>query len=285
MRPRKKGHGGSGGHGWYISFADLMSLLMAFFVMLLSMSNTEQPKFQEAVGSIQDAFGMTRDSALAGIIERNGNPQRDAARSISADDKDAQTEFSTVEAENINAEGQEADTTSPDRTDTMRADMFSLAAASLKQAWQDRPDITNIADNLIVEQNEEGLNIVISNQTGAAMFPEGSKYPYEATRKAIAAMAPALAAMPNQIRIQGFTAAGSLYTSDNYGPWELSFDRANAVRQILSEFGVSASRFQSVVGRAETDPFFPNDPYLAANERVSITLLFDKPPVPIEMSF
>jgi len=284
MSVRKKAHS-SGGHGWYVSFADLMSLLMALFVMLLSMSNTEEPKFQEAVGSIQDAFGMTRDSALAGIIERNGNPQRDVARSVSADDRDAQTEFSTVEAESINAQGQQADTTSPDRTDSMRADMFSLAAATLKQAWQDRPDITTIADNLIVEADEEGINIIISNQTGAAMFPEGSKFPFEATRKAIAAMAPALAAMPNQLRIQGFTAAGAIYTNDNYGPWELSFDRANVIRQILSEFGVPRSRFQIVAGRGESEPFFPNDPYLAGNERVSITLLFDEPPVPIGMSF
>ena len=76
---------------------------------------------------------------------------------------------------------------------------FALAAASLKQAWQDLPDITAVADNIIVEETEEGLNIVIADQEGRAMFPEGSKYPYEMTRKAIAAMAPlaAEAAQPD----------------------------------------------------------------------------------------
>ena len=115
------------------------------------------------------------------------------------------------------------------------------------------------------------------------MFPEGSKYPYEMTRKAIAAMAPALQKLPNRIRISGHTAAGGTYDNPHYGPWELSFDRANITRQILEEFGVSDDRIESVVGRADTDPFFPNDPYLSANQRISILLIDEKPPVPVDL--
>ena len=65
----------------------------------------------------------------------------------------------------------------------------------------------------------------------------------------------------------------------------MSFDRANVTRQILAEFGVADTRFEGVAGLGESDPFFPNDPYLAANERVSILLLYEKPPVPAAMSF
>ena len=61
------------------------------------------------------------------------------------------------------------------------------------------PNITDIADNLLVEETEEGLNLLIVDQEGRGMFPEGSKYPYEATRQAIAAIAPILARLPNQI--------------------------------------------------------------------------------------
>lgn len=284
---RKKSHGGGGAHGgtWFISFADLMSLLMAFFVMLLSFSNTDEPKFQVAMGSIQDAFGMQDELLLDGMIERNGNPERDYARSVSTENTNAETEFSTVESQNTNAVGEKTDTATAERVEAERKDMFSLASATLKQAWQDLPEITAIADNLIVEETEEGINIVISNQSGRAMFPEGSKYPFEVTRKALIAMAPALAAMPNQIRISGHTAAGAIYSNPEYGPWELSFDRANVMRQILSEFGVPDTRFQSVVGLGEGDPMFPNDPYLAANERVSILLLHEPPPIPAAMTF
>ena len=115
------------------------------------------------------------------------------------------------------------------------------------------------------------------------MFPEGSKYPFEITRKAIAAMAPSLAKLPNRIRISGNTAAGGTYDNPRYGPWELSFDRANVTRQILEEFGVPDDRIESVVGRGDSDPFFPNDPYLSANQRVSILLVYEKPPVPVDL--
>lgn len=115
------------------------------------------------------------------------------------------------------------------------------------------------------------------------MFPEGSKYPFELTRKALAAMAPALQKLPNQIMISGHTAAGANYTNPRYGKWELSFDRADVTRQILEEFGLSADRIQEVVGRGDTDPFFPNDPYLSANQRVTITVLYQPPPVPMDL--
>jgi chemotaxis protein MotB len=282
---KKKAHGGGHGGSWVVSFADLMALLMAFFVMLLSFSVQEQEKLALAAGSVREAFGITLTGALAGVIERDGNPQRDFLKSVSPVNSDAKTEFSTADSPNRNALGLQANVAAKQPASIERAEMFSLAAASLKQAWQELPDITALADNLIVEASEEGINIVISDQAGRAMFPEGSKYPFEMTRKAIAAMAPALAQLPNQIRISGHSAAGTAYASVRYGAWELSFDRANVTRQILAEFGVGDSRFADISGRAESDPFFPNDPYLAANERVSILLIFDAPPLPANMGF
>ena len=115
------------------------------------------------------------------------------------------------------------------------------------------------------------------------MFPEGSKYPYEPTRKAIAAMAPLLQKLSNQIVITGHVASGSAFEDPQYGAWELSMDRANSVRQILSEFGLSDDHIASVVGRATGEPFFPNDPYLPGNERVDIKVLYEAPPVPPDM--
>lgn len=283
---RTKAHS-SGGHGgaWVISFADLMSLLMAFFVMLLSFSVQEQDKLNLAAGSVQEAFGITPAGSLAGMIERDGNPARDFMKSVSLDQTDARTEFSNINADNANALGQQVDTHAAEGTDSQRAAAFSLAAASLKQAWQDLPDITALADNLTIEPTKDGLDIIIADKSGRAMFPEGSKYPFEMTRKAIAAMAPALAQLPNQIRVSGYTAAGTVYDNPRYGAWELSFDRANVTRQILSEFGVADARFADISGRADSDPFFPNDPYLAANERVSILLLYDPPALPANMGF
>ena len=286
MRYVRKKTGSGGGHGgtWVVSFADLMSLLMAFFVMLLSFSVQDQEKLKQAAGSMQDAFGITPYSDKIGIMERSGNPQRDYLKNLAPAVTSGNTEFATQSNPEHESQGQEANTFAKERTDIERARQFALAAASLRQAWQDQPDITNFADNVTVEEAEDGLNIVIADRDGRPMFPPGSKYPFEITRKAIAAMAPSLSKLPNRIRISGHTASGSTYDNPRYGPWELSFDRANVARQILEEFGLNKDRIESVVGRADTDPVFPNDPYLNANQRVSILLVYEKPPVPADLT-
>lgn len=287
MRGKKKPGGGGGGHGgaWVVSFADLMALLMAFFVMLLSFSVQDQEKLNQAAGSVQNAFGIEPFSERTGMIERDGNPERDYLNTVSEDPTRDATEFATEDQPENDRQGQEANTFAEERTELERAQQFALAAASLKQAWQDLPDITAVSDQIIVEETEEGLNISIVDQEGRAMFPEGSKYPFELTRKAIAAMAPSLQQLPNQIRISGHTAAGTSYLNPRYGEWELSFDRANITRQILEEFGLSPEHIHDIAGRGDADPFFPNEPYLATNQRVTITILYDPPPVPMDMSF
>lgn len=283
MARKKGGDGGAHGGSWVISFADLMSLLMAFFVMLLSFSVQDQEKLNMAAGSVQNAFGIEPFSSMTGMIERSGNPERDYPKHVTSEETKARTEFATEEQPEHQSQGQEANTFAEEKTSIERAAQFALAAASLKQAWQDLPEITAISENLVLEETSDGLDIVISDQQGRAMFPEGSKYPYEITRKAIAAMAPALQKLPNQIEVTGHVAAGSQFDNPRYGKWELSFDRANVTRQILEEFGLTGERIESVVGRADTDPFFSNDPYLAANQRVAIRVLYEEPPVPVDL--
>ena len=283
---KKKDHGGGGGHGgaWVISFADLMSLLMAFFVMLLSFSVQDQSKLNVAAGSVKDAFGITTLSKMGGMIERMGNPKRDYAKQVSAEHTKAQSEFATESHSDAQKQGQEANTWVNEKTESERMAAFALAAASLRQSFQDAPDITAVKDNIVVQPTEEGLDIMITDQEGRAMFPEGSKYPFEITRKALAAMAPLLDRMPNEIEISGHTAAGVNYPNPRYGKWELSFDRADVTREILEEFGLAPERIVAVNGKGESDPFFPTDPYMSANQRITIRLKFEPPPAPIGLS-
>ena len=72
---RKKG-GGHGGHGWFVTFADLMALLMSFFVMLTAMSTQDQKKLQIVAGSMREAFGVQTEARYSGIIESDGLPTR-----------------------------------------------------------------------------------------------------------------------------------------------------------------------------------------------------------------
>jgi chemotaxis protein MotB len=272
MAKRKEAHGG--GHGWFVTFADLMGLLVSFFVMLVAFSNQDQQKLQIVAGSMRDAFGVQTNVRYSGIIEVNGLPTRPKLKN----------------AAHITPEEASA-TPTPDQHDNQREygatfkndRAFALAAASLRQALQEMPDLTEASKHIMIEETKQGLNIEIVDQDGRSMFAEGSKEPYERTRKIIQKIAVPLKQTPYRLSITGHTSASKTPARASYGPWNLSADRANAVRQILEEEGMPTANFYEVAGKADTDPLFPDDPYIAANRRVTITLMREEPPVPPDL--
>lgn len=278
----KKQKAGSGVPEWLVTFADLMSILVCFFVLIISFSIQDKQKLQVVAGSMRDAFGVTAQSRRNGIIEVEGIPQRDYLKRVAALESQTDTDFADVPHNKKTKQGPEANTHDIERNQIERPRQFALAAASLRQAWEELPDITEISDNIIVEETEDGLNIMLVDQDGRAMFNEGSKFPYETTRRLLAKMAPVIQEMPNRIRITGHTTAGQQTFDPNYSTWELSADRANSARQILAEYGVPSDQFEAVVGKSDTEPLFPNDPFLASNRRVSILLMAEAPPVPVD---
>jgi len=271
MAKRKEAHGG--GHGWFVTFADLMGLLVSFFVMLVAFSTQDQVKLRIVAGSMRDAFGVQDQVRYSGIIEVEGLPTRPKLKN----------------AAKINPEDASA-TPSPDDNDRQRnngarieADRkFALASASLRQALQDMPDITDVSKHIMVEDTKQGLNIEIVDQDGRSMFADGAKDPNERTRKVLQKLAPALKAMPYRISITGHTASSRVPPSTDYGPWELSADRANAVRQILGAQGVPSGHIFMVAGKADTEPLFPDNPFMSPNRRVTITMMREEPPLPAD---
>jgi chemotaxis protein MotB len=290
---KKAAHAHHGG-AWKIAYADFVTAMMAFFLLLwlISMTTPEQkegladyfapPNISPSTSGAGGLMGGTAiDSAGAKMAGSTSKDQQEAARLPS------NTRAGTEDSGTEGVDGQSG--TVPSSTGSAERDLetiqaFHSAAASIRQAWQALPDITEIADNLLVEATEEGLNIQIIDQEGTPMFPEGSKYPTEPTRQAIAVLGPILQKLSSQITISGHTAAGGTFVNPRYGAWELSSDRANVVRGLLGEFGLSDDRISAVSGRASADPFFPNDPYQAANERIKIVVLNEAPPVPAGLS-
>ena len=112
------------------------------------------------------------------------------------------------------------------------------------------------------------------------MFADGSKVPYDRTRRLIQKLAGPLKATPLRISIIGHTAAGFLSSRSDYGAFDLSVDRANVVRQILEREGLPPAHIFAVSGKADSQPLFPDDPTLSANRRVTITLMREDPPLP-----
>jgi len=157
---------------------------------------------------------------------------------------------------------------------------FALASASLRQALQDMPELTEVSKHIMFEETNQGLNLEIVDQDGRSMFADGSKVPLDRTRRLIEKLAVPLKATPLRISIVGHTAAGFVPIRGDYGAFDLSADRANAVRQILEREGLPPAHIFAVSGKADGQPLFPDDPTLAANRRVTITLMREDPPLP-----
>ena len=180
MAKKKRGDAHGGGHGWFVTFADLMGLMMSFFVMLVAFSTMDNNKLKIVAGSMRDAFGVQTEARYSGIIESDGLPTRPKLKN----------------AAHIPPE-ESSNTPTPDEQERSRAAgarvkidrEFALASASLRQALQDMPELTEISKHIMFEETKEGLNLEIVDQDGRSMFADGSKVPYERTRRLIEKLA------------------------------------------------------------------------------------------------
>jgi len=266
----KKRGAAHGGHGWFVTFADLMGLMMSFFVMLVAFSTQDKEKLKIVAGSMRDAFGV-QQVRYNGVVETDGLPTRQSLKNAARINPD---EASNTPGPNEADRRKEGLKIEEDRS-------FALAAASLRQAMQEMPEISELSKHIMVEETDTGLNIEIVDQDGRSMFPDGAKEPFERTRRIIQKLAVPLKALPNRVSVTGHTAASRVPPRPGYGAWELSADRANAVRQILEDEGLPTSHLFMVAGKADSQPLFPDDPQIAANRRVTITLMREAPPLPL----
>lgn len=272
---RKKGGDHGGGHGWFVTFADLMALLMSFFVMLVAFSTQDANKLKIVAGSMRDAFGMIDESRLAGIVEKDGVPQGGHLKNAKQIDPSKSSDHAAVDPSK-NENGLES--AANDRS-------FALAVASLRQSISDMPELAEISKNLILEETKDGLDIALTDQTGRAMFPDGSVEPYDRVTRALEKLVPALRKLSNRIVITGHTSAPPKGSPPDPKAWDVSIGRAAAVRNILAAAGLPSDHFAGIQGKADSEPLFPDNPQLPANRRVNILLLKEAPPLPFGKKF
>src|ERR1700748_414624 len=226
MAKKKRGDAHGGGHGWFVTFADLMGLMMSFFVMLVAFSTMDNNKLKIVAGSMRDAFGVQADKRYSGIIESDGIPTKPKLKHVAHINPDEASNTPTPDRH-------DNDVTQGERLDKDRE--FALAAASLRQALQDMPELTEISKHIMFEETKEGLNLEIVDQGGRSLFADGSRQPYERTRRLIEKLAIPLKQTPLRVSIAGHTAAGFVPERGGYGAYDLSADRAHAVRRILAQ--------------------------------------------------
>lgn len=239
----KKHHGHHGG-AWKVAFADFMTAMMAFFMVLWIMGMDSSAKdliegyFSNPVG-FKKGYGGGANPMSTGNAPQNADIQRVALMS-----KDAQ-----------------------------RA-RFIQTIEQLELRLHDLPELASMGDQIEIVITNDGLRIELIDGSASDMFFQlSSAQMLPPARAAIEVIGQELARLPNPIVIEGHTDAAQ-YGSQQYSNWELSVDRANSARRGLLAAGVSAPRIAEVRGYADRQLRIAEDPFNSANRRISIMLPF-----------
>lgn len=294
---------------WMVTFADLMSLLVCFFVLIISFSVPDTEKIKVVAGSMNDAFGFTKEIAVTGMVELQGNPQFKFARNlvpipldnvigpIDEDGNDVAKhhvlapewkEIDDTLLEELRSGVSDGDVDEPQELDEeleeegieplppkplTEEEKFEHIEKKLSKAIQKHPDLKELADNLEVARVPEGLRIQIVDQAKQSMFPLGSAQLYPEAQKLLVTVVAAVGSLPNKVSVRGHTDALAFKRRDGYDNWSLSLDRANATRMMLVNAGLEPGRIASVIGKGDTEHIVPDRPKDPRNRRISITLL------------
>jgi chemotaxis protein MotB len=309
---KKGGHAGHHGGAWKVAYADFVTAMMAFFLLLWLLNVTTDVQRRGIADYFEPTMSVKSDNSGSGgilggrAIGKPGAQQQDAvAPSVSL----------PIPAERQPDDGDDGDESGDPRQavnpgDPARADkpqaadksaaadfaakldkiteaaaaksaaereerQFAAAEFALRQAMQDIPELQNLAENLVVDRTPEGLRIQIVDQEKTSMFPLGSSEMAEPAKKLMALVAQVVQRLPNKISVSGHTDATPFTRAGTYGNWELSADRANASRRALVASGLPGERIAKVVGVADRDPMVADQPGSPRNRRISMVLLHE----------
>lgn len=308
---KKGGHGGHHGGAWKVAYADFVTAMMAFFLLmwLLNASSEEQKRgisnYFGPAGNLMGAGGS--GGVLGGIsIESEGQYEsaKDPATTVPDESSKRQAsgiDTNAVDTADVSAslkdEGlgenksmsqddkqETSDTKEADEADKQKKEiakliqqkqdeMFKETEHKIKQVIQETPDLKDFADNLLIDNTPEGLRIQIVDKERFSMFPNGKATMFDHTKKLLQKVSHIIARLPNKISITGHTDSKPFSSDSNYSNWELSTDRANATRRELLLDNFPPERLSSVVGKADRDPLKPGKPEDDQNRRISIVLL------------
>ncbi|WP_298163142.1 flagellar motor protein MotB [Brevundimonas sp.] len=281
--------GGHHGGAWKVAYADFVTAMMAFF-LLMWLINTTDPEQKRGIAEYFAPASVSQTTSGSGGILGGTSLGEDGSKSSgSMSVLEQQAPEAPLDApeeagtnSNLAAASEEE---LREEIAAREAAEFRSAAESLRQAMQRMPELAELSKQLIIDQTPEGLRIQLVDQEGRSMFEQNSARPNARAQVLLRAIAGVVNQLPNRISISGHTSAvaGSGRASVA-SDWPLSAGRADASRAILQAAGVDADRVYSVAGKAGSDPLYPDDPSLAGNRRIAIVLLREAPVLPSDTS-
>ena len=285
----QEGHAGAHGGAWKIALADMMTAMMAFFLLMwiLGATNESQRK------SIADYFKPTSHSEitmgkLAGsngimggksIVDTDGFPYT-AKQSAPLQRLTPRSEGGPTENDpspnSENARDTDQSTQTEKRKNIEEADNnnFDKIEKEVREQLEKNPTLQKLSDQVQFVREKEGLRIEIIDKADFAMFSLGTSQLQPRALALIEEVARSLATMPNKLSVRGHTDSVPFTGSQTRNNWSLSAERAESTRALLERRGVGPTRFAQIEGVADTAPYNPNDPKDPRNRRINITVRY-----------
>ncbi len=255
----KKVAGGAHGGAWKIAYADFVTAMMAFFLLMWLLGSSTEGTLE----GIEDYFQTPLKVALAG-----GSSVGESSSIIQGGGKDLTASAGQVK------KGEVRESTA--KEDAAREEMIQLTQlkGKIEDAIEANPELSQYKDQLLLDLTPDGLRIQIVDAQNRPMFSSGKAELQSYTKVILHEIAKTLNDVPNKISLSGHTDATPFPSGDSgYSNWELSADRANASRRELIAGNMAAHKVLRVVGLSSAVLFNKKDPYNAVNRRISIIVM------------
>lgn len=282
IRLPEEAHGGA----WKVAYADFVTAMMAFFLLLWLLNVTTEDKkqgisdFFEPIGVSEQqtgSGGVLKGLAMAaeGALRSAGSPPRITVPIPTFGSRDS----GASEGRHKNPEstgGGYLFGKHQRQVDEENKKDFSKVISAINQAIQDIPELAQMQDSLIVEHTPEGLRIQLLDRVKLKMFKSDGAEISTRGRHLLAIIGSIVSKLPHHIAITGHTDLAPKTAQAAKTKWQVSGDRADNARATLVSFGVSAKRFSRIVGKGDTLPVHNSFPKAKRNNRISV-LLLNKP--------
>jgi chemotaxis protein MotB len=265
-RIKKGGHAAHGG-AWKIAYADFVTAMMAFFLLMWLLGSTAKGELQ----GIAAYFSSPLKVAMTG-----GDGAGNSSSVIPGGGTDLTKVHGQVKRSDSDLEKQRRMSIDTARAERARQDAARIKALQSKidAMITENPRLIEYKSQIRIDVTPDGLQIQIVDHQNRPMFDSGSALVKPYMRDILREIGAALGGVENRISLAGHTDAAPYGNSDRgYSNWELSADRANASRRELVSAGMPDAKLGRVVGLAASDLLEPDNPRAPANRRITITVL------------
>jgi chemotaxis protein MotB len=288
VRKEKAGHHNNS--AWKVAYADFVTAMMAFFLLLWLYSVTTPTQkralaeyFTPTIG-IRDSMGIGFNGGKSSAVDPGPSPENKSApgfvvgQTAQGSEREAPVVSEPAKPQ-ADTDNSAVDPSRPHNKSTQRSrkdrdnEDFMAITQTIGQALQADADLKEFHDYVKICKGKEGLNIDLIDDAAHPLFAPDSADLTLKGEELLAAMASLLSQSNNAIAIIGHTESGRRISQPGYTPWELSADRANAARRFLVSGSLEPKRIRTVSGVADREPLPATPPADPRNRRITLQLI------------